>query len=136
MSATQMIPPSLRAETTEEVVTIERDLFSLLNPVTREGRSQKAIPGDFRLYQNYPNPFNPTTQIEFDLPETSNLTLKVFNTLGQEVATVSDGKFNAGHYVMTWNGKSNAGIDVATGLYIYQLKAGSFLDTKKMILMR
>lgn len=95
-----------------------------------------VLPTEYKLYQNYPNPFNPTTQIEFDLPDVSDISIRIFNTLGQEVATIIKGSFNAGHYVVTWNGKSNAGIDVATGLYIYQLKAGSFLDTKKMILMR
>ncbi|NUO20381.1 S8 family serine peptidase [bacterium] len=136
MSASQLIPATLRARDNEEALGIERGLFEYLMSGGRSNDRLVSVPQEYKLYQNYPNPFNPTTQIEFDLPEASNLTLKVFNTLGQEVVTVSDGKFNAGHYVMTWNGKSNAGIDVATGLYIYQLKAGSFLDTKKMILMR
>lgn len=135
-SATHLIPATLRARDDSEALQIERELFAQLNLSLHDQRDGATVPSEFRLYQNYPNPFNPTTQIEFDLPEAVRVSLRVFNTLGQEVATVSDGKFNAGHYVMTWNGKSSTGADVATGLYVYQIQAGSFADTKKMILMR
>lgn len=133
-----VIPANLICASTASAMMRQIELLDALASLDSgsEPPHGSTLPTEFKLYQNYPNPFNPTTQIEFDLPEASNLSLKVFNTLGQEVATVSDGRFNAGHYVVTWNGKSNAGIDVATGLYIYQLKTGSFLDTKKMILMR
>ncbi|NUO18977.1 T9SS type A sorting domain-containing protein [bacterium] len=136
MSATELIPTALRASDDSEALRIERDLFAQLNPAVDESRETSSVPTEFSLAQNYPNPFNPTTQIEYDLPEAVRVTLKVFNTLGQEVAVVHDALMPAGHHVTTWDGKSSAGADVATGLYIYQLKAGSFQDAKKMMLLR
>jgi len=89
------------------------------------------IPGSFSLAQNYPNPFNPTTLIEFTLPNTANVDLKVFNVLGQEVATLVHGVFTAGKYSTSFSAK-----DLASGVYIYRLTAGSNVDTRKMILMK
>jgi tetratricopeptide (TPR) repeat protein len=90
-----------------------------------------AIPKKYALYQNYPNPFNPVTEIRFDLPEAVRVELKVFNTLGQSVATLVNEPRAAGSYRVSWDG---AGL--ASGLYIYQLKAGNFTDSKKMVLMK
>lgn len=130
------LPKSLRINSIEDGLRKEQELFNLLGGHESTDETAITIPTEYLLYQNYPNPFNPTTQIEFDLPEAVRVTLKVFNTLGQEVATVNDAMYPAGHHVATWNGKSNAGADVATGLYVYQIQAGSFTDTKKMVLMR
>lgn len=98
--------------------------------------TQGVLPTNYALLQNHPNPFNSVTEIEFDIPEDISVDLSIYNTLGQKVVNLTNARMRAGHHIVSWNGKSNAGIDVATGLYIYQLKAGSFLDTKKMILMR
>lgn len=138
VNASERIPHELRVATIDDAWLVEQDIMARLASIEDAGihTNSAPLPTQFRLYQNYPNPFNPTTQIEFDLPEAVRVSLKVFNTLGQEVVTVNDALYPAGHHVVTWNGKSNAGLDVATGLYIYQIKAGSFTDTKKMILMR
>ncbi|MBU1983278.1 right-handed parallel beta-helix repeat-containing protein [bacterium] len=95
-----------------------------------------AIPTEYCLYQNYPNPFNPTTEIRFDLPEAVRTELKVFNILGQEVVTLIDDVRPAGAYRVLWDSKNTSGISVASGVYVYQIKAGKFSDAKKMVLIR
>ncbi len=88
-------------------------------------------PEAFELGQNYPNPFNPTTTIKFALPHRTDVSLKVFDLLGREVATLVSGVKNAGSYEVEFNAKN-----LASGMYIYQLKAGNFVSTKKMMLMK
>lgn len=90
-----------------------------------------AIPVDYVLAQNYPNPFNPTTKIEYSIPVTGHVSLKVFNTLGQEVATLFNGNQNAGKYVATFDASN-----LVSGVYIYQLQSGSVSITKKFVLMK
>jgi hypothetical protein len=92
---------------------------------------EPGVVGTFKLNQNYPNPFNPSTLIEFTLPGTSNVDLKVFNVLGQEVATLVHSTLAAGHQSVTFDAKN-----LASGIYIYRLTAGSYVDTKKMVLMK
>ncbi len=88
-------------------------------------------PTEFTLSQNYPNPFNPSTKISFTLPKASNVTLKVYNVLGQEVATIFQGFQNAGKYTATFEG-----VNLASGIYFYSLHADNSTMTKKMILMK
>jgi hypothetical protein len=90
----------------------------------------KQIPTVFSLEQNYPNPFNPSTTIRFDLPKASVVTLKIFNTLGQEVVTLVNERRSPGRYQIQWNG------NVSSGIYFYRLQAGEYVETKKMILLR
>ena len=105
---------------------------------------EEAIPGElptsFQLKQNYPNPFNPTTTISFDLPTRSKVTLKVFNLLGQEVSTLIDKELPANSYKVEWDGRSNTGESVASGIYFYKLIAEAankeFVETKKMMLLK
>jgi hypothetical protein len=85
----------------------------------------------YALYQNYPNPFNPITTIEFDIPKTSEVTLKIFDILGEEVATLVSDRLSAGSYSYEWDASQNA-----SGVYIYRLKAGNYVETRKMILMK
>jgi hypothetical protein len=88
-------------------------------------------PNKFVLSQNYPNPFNPSTTIEFTLPKSEHTTLKIFNILGKEVATLVSNKLNQGNHKFTFDGKN-----MASGIYYYQLVAGEFHQVKKMILLR
>jgi hypothetical protein len=83
------------------------------------------------LQQNYPNPFNPTTTIEFNLPKTSNVLLKIFNILGEEVSTLVSNRLSAGSHTYEWDASNLSG-----GVYIYRLEAGDYKETKKMILMK
>ena len=89
------------------------------------------ITTSFLLEQNYPNPFNPATNIKFQIPSTSFVTLKVFDVLGREVATLVNEEKTAGTYSAQWNAGS-----VASGVYFYRLKAGEYVATKKLILLR
>jgi len=94
------------------------------------------IPDVLMLHQNTPNPFNPITEIAFDLPENSEVTLEVFNMLGQKVRTLANGEFKAGRHNMVWNGKDISGRDAASGVYFYKLSTSDEILTKKMILLR
>ncbi len=88
-------------------------------------------PYNFKLYQNYPNPFNPTTTIGYSVPNASHVTLKVFNLLGEEVATLVNEEKSAGKYEVRFNGSN-----LASGVYIYKIQAGNFWDTKKFVLLK
>lgn len=94
------------------------------------------IPDEFRLAQNYPNPFNPTTNINFDLPKDSPVKLKVYNAIGQEVATIVDEFQNAGYHSVVWNGRNEANVQLPSGFYIYRIEAGDFVQSRKMILLK
>ena len=94
------------------------------------------LPGTYALSQNYPNPFNPTTQIAFDLPTKSQVSLTVYNVLGQQVTTLVNEKLAAGKYEADWDGRSSEGNQVASGIYFYRLHTENFTQTKKMILLK
>jgi photosystem II stability/assembly factor-like uncharacterized protein len=96
---------------------------------------ENSIPSQFILEQNYPNPFNPSTKISWQLPEGSNVKLKVFDLLGREVATLVDEYRQAGSYDVEFNQASSIK-NPASGVYYYQLKAGNLIETKKMILLK
>jgi len=99
--------------------------------ITAIKRSRGAIVTTFSLSQNYPNPFNPSTIISFDIPSRSLVSLKVFDGLGKEVSTIASGELEAGHYTRRWNA---AGL--ASGLHFYRLLAGSYSETKKLMLLK
>jgi uncharacterized repeat protein (TIGR02543 family) len=87
------------------------------------------IPTEYGLSQNYPNPFNPSTIISYSIPKAANVSLRVFNSLGQEVAALVDEQRSPGYYQVQWNA------NVTSGIYFYRLQAGEFLVTKKMVLL-
>jgi hypothetical protein len=99
--------------------------------VTKVHDAKSTVPDDFVLHQNYPNPFNPSTTISFSLPKSSFVTLKVYNTLGQEVASLVNAEIAAGRHEVRWE----AG-NMPSGVYFYQLRAGGIQQTQKMILMK
>ena len=96
----------------------------------------EGIPTEFALHDNYPNPFNPTTTLRFDLPEVSDITVTIFNMLGQKVRTFNMNNTPAGYHSIKWNATNNFGDPVGAGVYLYQLRAGNFVKTKKMILLK
>jgi hypothetical protein len=85
---------------------------------------------------NYPNPFNPETQITFNLPNSAKVMIKVFNALGQQVRSLTNSTYEAGTHSVRWNGKDAFGVEVASGVYIYQFKADDFTQVKRMLLIR
>ena len=94
--------------------------------------TRSNIPEEFALYQNYPNPFNPSTTITYQLPNSSRVTLKVFDILGNEIATLVDEEKESGIYEVEFSGLSAR----ASGVYIYQLKAGTFIQARKMLFLK
>jgi hypothetical protein len=94
------------------------------------------IPADFYVYQNYPNPFNPSTTIKYNIPQSSNVSVKIYNMLGQEVKTLFTGSLTAGVHNSIWNGDNNFGTKVASGTYILMVKYNSQFQVKKMILLK
>ena len=96
----------------------------------------KAAPKEFRLYPNYPNPFNPVTTISYDLPEDGLVELSVYNMRGEKVATLLKGSQEAGSYRLNWDGTSQSGEIVASGIYFLRIVSGSYCKTNKMIFIR
>ncbi|MFI5253081.1 MAG: T9SS type A sorting domain-containing protein [Bacteroidota bacterium] len=96
-----------------------------------EPKSVSALPNRYSLNQNYPNPFNPATKIEYSLPHASYVTLKVFNLHGEEVATLVNGEVPAGQHVENWNAAN-----VASGMYFYRLRAGTYSETRKLVVLK
>jgi hypothetical protein len=88
-------------------------------------------PRDFALLQNYPNPFNPSTKISFNLPAGADVTIKVYNVLGQEISTLANGTYASGRYSLDFSGDR-----LPNGIYFYAIKAGSYMDMKKMVLLK
>ena len=97
---------------------------------------ETMTPMTFRLEQNFPNPFNPETEISFELSESSPIQLQIFNLLGKEIRTLINSKLDAGNHSICWDGKDNDRNLVPSGVYLYQLQAGNFIQVKKMSLVR
>jgi hypothetical protein len=95
------------------------------------GTQDKLIPKEFFLLQNYPNPANPSSKISYGLPRNSHVTLTLYNTLGQQVASLENGEMDAGYYEVQFNGSR-----LASGVYFYRFQAGDYVATKKLILMK
>jgi hypothetical protein len=95
-----------------------------------------SLPLDYILFQNYPNPFNPSTSVKFQVPKTSDVTIKIYDMLGQEVRTLFAGEVLRGNYTVDWDGMNNAGVKMSSGTYIYRMTAGEFVQSKKMVLLK
>lgn len=95
-----------------------------------------AVPQAFALSQNFPNPFNSSTVIRFALPSLGEVELAVFNLAGQQVATLAEGRREAGAYAVNWDGRDERGKELASGLYLYRLQAGGWGETRKLLLLR
>ncbi len=97
---------------------------------------EEAIPTSFALYQNYPNPFNPSTTIKFAVPTPTQVVIDVYDLNGQKIATIMNEGKAAGYHTVSWNGKNNRGADVTSGIYFYSIRAGSFTEVRKMLLLK
>jgi hypothetical protein len=106
------------------------------NPVEVELKKETVLPERFGLYQNFPNPFNPSTEIMFDLSAPSHVRLSVFNILGQEVIRLADKEYPASRHTVVWDGRNEAGRQVASGVYFYRIKTGETTASRKMVLLK
>ncbi len=106
------------------------------SPTAVRNSDLKGLPRSFALDQNYPNPFNPTTTIPYSLPERSRAAIEIFNVLGQRVRTLVNETQAAGSYRIVWDGRTDAGTELATGIYLCRLQAGSHIQARKMLLLR
>ena len=111
------------------------------NPVSIEENPYVELPVNFELYQNYPNPFNPSTVIKFALPVTSNVTLTIYNMMGEEIKTLSTNNLSEGVQQFTWNGTNKNNELVSSGIYIYRIQANGnngrrFLKMAKMMMLK
>ena len=98
-------------------------------------RVTSGEPLAYALYENYPNPFNPTTTIRYSLKNAHHTKLTVFNTLGQKIRTLVDETKTTGLHTVQWDGRNNMGEQVSSGLYFYRIEAGSFVQTKRMMML-
>jgi hypothetical protein len=110
----------------------QSDIDSLYNNFTFvEENTISEIPIDYNIKQNYPNPFNPKTKIGYSIPQFSNVVVKVFDILGNEIETLVNEEKQTGTYEITWYAEN-----LPSGVYFYRLQAGDFVETKKMVLLR
>ena len=128
----------------DETVKPDRTYFYRLEAVDLSGFGQTfgpvairvSAPKEYSLAQNYPNPFNPETAIEYDLPRASDVMLTIYNLTGQEVMTLVRGRMDAGRHAVLWDGRDRNGVEMASGIYFYRIKAGEFVKTRKMVLVK
>lgn len=104
--------------------------------VTAVNEISSQVPEKFELTQNYPNPFNPSTKFRYSLPQAGNVKVIIYDLNGRRVAELVNDYQNAGTYEVTWNGKNDAGVQVASGNYVYKIDAGEFKQVKKMVLLK
>jgi hypothetical protein len=106
--------------------------YSMTDPgLVSENNTAVELPKDYGLQQNYPNPFNPKTNIKFDIPKLSFVTLKIYDIAGQEVEVLVNQNMEGGEYAFTWDATR-----FASGVYFYRLTAGDFMETKRMVLLK
>jgi len=94
------------------------------------------LPKEFSLSQNYPNPFNPQTVIQYSLPSDCEVQITIYNILGQRVKALINEHQEAGYKRVEWDSKNDRGEEVASGIYFYQIKAGEFAKSKKMVILK
>ena len=116
------------------VTDIQKLLFTNLTEINDTANQQPVQ--TFQLLNNYPNPFNPTTTIEYQIPENSTVTVSVFDINGKLVKNLVKAEQNAGLHQIAWDGTNQNGIKVASGIYIYLVKAGNLSSSKTMILLK
>ena len=94
------------------------------------------IPDSYELAENFPNPFNPVTTIRYNLPIQAHVNITVFSMLGKEIVKLVDSQLVAGSHAVVWNGIDMSGKEVSGGIYFYQINAGNFNQTRRMILLK
>lgn len=110
--------------------------FVKIGTVGNEEEIIEIAPREYSLAQNYPNPFNPSTTIKFAAPQNGNVAIEIFNIVGQKIRTLVDNYYAAGSHEAVWNGLNDNGEKVSSGIYLYRINAGSYIETKKMTLLK
>jgi len=95
-----------------------------------------SIPEQFALHQNYPNPFNPVTTLRYDLPEQTHVNITIYDMLGRKVRTILNQQQDPGYKSLIWDATNDYGKPVSAGIYLYQIQAGEYISTKKMVLLK
>ena len=95
-----------------------------------------VIPEKFTLHQNYPNPFNPVTTLRYNLPKNGHVNITIYDMLGRKVKTLINQNQDAGYRSVLWNATNDYGKPVSAGIYLYQIQAGKYMQTKKMVLLK
>jgi len=128
----------LTADNLDEIFNVKRTIQKIYNndyqidsTYTSVVDKHLSVPSNYLLYQNYPNPFNPTTVVKYQIPELNFLTIKIFDVLGSEVATLVNEEKPIGNYEVEFDATN-----LPSRTYFYKLHAGSFIETKKMVLMK
>jgi hypothetical protein len=99
-------------------------------------KEASPAPAEYRTYQSYPNPFNPVCTIRYEIPVAGRVSLRIFDVKGSVVKVLVDGLRQPGEYSEVWDGRGNHGRKLASGVYFYELEAGDFKSTRKMVLLR
>ena len=107
-----------------------------IGEISEENTDEEMLSNKITISQNHPNPFNPNTKISFYLPEACDVTLEIYNILGQKVNTLIEEHLNSGDHSVTWDSRDNNGHSVTSGVYFYRLTINDIIDTKKMILLK
>ena len=107
-----------------------------LGPHVTAVATGEAVPGQYALEPAYPDPFNPETVIRFQVPETTTVSVAIYNIAGQKLRTLASDRFEAGLHRLTWDGHDRIGRPMASGVYFYRMKAGSFLATRSLTLLK
>jgi photosystem II stability/assembly factor-like uncharacterized protein len=144
VTADTLLPPGTQSFNDTGAVRDRDYKYNLWVELTMSGEVMSSdvqanvepIPTSYALGQNHPNPFNPTTLIPYALPERARVTLEVYDTAGRRVRVIDDGDQEPGYRTLEWDGTNDAGVAVASGVYFYRLRAGSFSATRKMVLVR
>ena len=98
--------------------------------------NNRVMPDQYILHQSYPNPFNPITTLRYQLPENTFVNIIIYDMLGKEVKTLINQTQDAGYKSVIWNATNNYGKPVSAGIYLYQIQAGEYMQTKKMVLLK
>lgn len=127
-------PPGIGA--TNSFTSTSADTVLVTTSPFAIGETGEQLPYSYRLEANYPNPFNPSTTIKYQLAKSGVTTLKIYNTVGEEIRTLVNEDQSAGEFTTTWNGKDNQGNAVASGVYILTIRSGEFQKSQQMILLK
>lgn len=119
-----------------DVLLIKTDSLGNTVPLGVNDKESKVLPQTLALHQNYPNPFNPVSTIRYDLPSGSDVSLVVYDILGREVSKLVDGYLEPGYHHVVWDGRTTAGKEVPSGIYIARLTTPEYSKSIKMVLLK